>query len=84
MAAARRTALRTYIDTEGTRIFVRGTAANGVLTMTGTAPLQSGEPMMTRVTWTRTATGTLEQVWDVSRDDGATWSFDQKLVYVPV
>ena len=75
--------LRTYIDTEGNRIFLRGTAANGALVMTGSSTLESGERVTTRVTWTRTPAGTLEQVWEVSRDGGATWSFDQKLVYVP-
>jgi hypothetical protein len=51
--------------------------------MTGTVALENGERVMTRVTWAKTAAGSLEQTWEVSRDNGATWSFDQKLVYVP-
>jgi len=66
--------LRTYIDTEASRIFVTGTAANNVLVMTSAT---------TRITWTKVASGSIEQMWETSRDGGATWSFDEKLVYVP-
>jgi hypothetical protein len=75
--------LRTYIDTEANRIFVSGSAANNELVMTGSVPTENGDRVTTRVTWTKVAAGGLEQVWEVSRDGGATWTFDQKLVYVP-
>ena len=45
--------------------------------------LENGDVVMTRVTWTKNTAGALEQVREVSHDGAATWSFDQKLVYVP-
>lgn len=69
---------RTYMDSEGQRIFSRGTVAGGSLVLTG-----ANEGTLTRITWTKMESGRLEQVWDVSNDGGTTWSFDQKLVYVP-
>jgi hypothetical protein len=74
---------RTYMDSEGQRIFLQGAPAAGGLVLNGTAALPNGERVMTRVTWTETAAGTLEQLWEVSRDGGASWKVDQTLVYVP-
>jgi hypothetical protein len=75
---------RTYMDSEGDRIFLQGTPAGSGLALTGTVILANGDPVTLRITWNRTESGSVEQVWDVSRDGGVTWSFDQKLVYVPV
>ena len=74
---------RTYMDAEGGRIFLQGTPVAGGLALTGTVALPDGNRVMVRITWTKTTSGSVEQVWDVSRDGGASWSFDQKLVYVP-
>ena len=72
---------RTYLDTEAGRIFTTGTIAKGALVSTGTTVLENGQRVMIRMTWSPVGT-TLEQVWEVSRDEGATWSIDQKLIYV--
>jgi hypothetical protein len=74
---------RTYMDAEGGRIFLQGTPLAGGLALSGTVALPDGNRVMVRITWTKTTSGSVEQVWDVSRDGGASWSFDQKLVYVP-
>jgi hypothetical protein len=72
---------RTYIDSEANRIFTTGTVVNGALVSTGTTALENGQRVMIRMTW-RAAGETLEQVWETSRDDGSTWSPDQKLIYL--
>jgi hypothetical protein len=73
---------RTYLDTEANRIFTTGTVVNGALVSVGTKALENGERVMIRVTWSAVG-GNLEQAWEVSRDDGATWVPDQTLIYVP-
>ena len=73
---------RTYLDTEANRIFTTGTVVDGALVLTGTTAAENGQRVLIRVTWSAVG-GNLEQVWEVSRNDGATWATDQKLVYVP-
>lgn len=75
---------RTYLDTEANRLFTTGTVVNGSLVMTGSVELPNGDRALTRVTWTKTAAGQLEQTYEISRNDGASWSVDQALIYVPV
>jgi hypothetical protein len=75
---------RTYVDSEAHRIFVSGIVApDGSLVLTGSVAVENGERVMTRVTWSKKANGNLEQLWEVSRDDGATWTVDETLLYVP-
>jgi hypothetical protein len=72
---------RTYLDTEANRIFTSGAVVDGALALAGTTTLENGQRAMTRVTWAAVG-GNLEQVWEVSRDNGVTWAPDQKLIYV--
>lgn len=73
---------RTHIDTEAKYIFATATVVNGALVFTGTTALENGRQAMIRITW-RAIGANLQQVWEVSRDDGASWSIDQTLMYVP-
>jgi hypothetical protein len=72
-----------HIDTEAKYIFTAATVLNGALVFTGTTALENGRQAMIRITW-RAIGANLEQLWEVSRDDGASWSLDQTLIYVPV
>jgi len=74
---------RTSIDSEGNRLFLQGTVNGGALVLTGLVATENGSRVMPRITWTKTPAGTLEQIWEVSRDGGTTWTLDQTLIYVP-
>ena len=82
-ARAAATWSRTYVDSEGEHTLLQGAVSDDRLVLTGSVSAENGDRVIARLTWTKTASGSLEQVWEVSRDGGATWTFDQKLVYVP-
>ena len=73
---------RTYLDSEGHRVFLTGPAAGDGLALTGEVGLPNGSRVLTRMTWTPTSATSLEQSWEVSHDNGATWTLDERLFYV--
>lgn len=75
------TYFRTYIDSEGERVELRGTFTHGMLVLTGAEPIRGAEGAQVRMTWSETSANTLRQVWETSRDGGATWRQAQEITF---
>ena len=70
---------RTYIDSEGERVELRGTFADGRLTLSGTEPGRDGRSVGVRVTLAPVSANVVRQEWAVS-EDGETWETEMSLV----
>jgi hypothetical protein len=70
---------RTWIDSEGERVEVRGTFADGKLVLNGTEPGSDGRSVHVRVTLEQVSARVVRQEWAVS-DDGVTWVTEMSLV----
>jgi len=75
------TYFRTYIDSEGERVELRGTFDNGVFVFTGAESIRGAESAQVRMTWSQTSANTLRQLWETSRDGGATWRQAQEITF---
>jgi hypothetical protein len=78
--ALENTYFRTYVDTEGERVEMRGTFDNGVFTMEGAEPIHGADGARVRMTWKQTSATTTLQTWEVSRD-GETWREVQAITF---
>ena len=72
---------RTYIDSEGERVELRGSFDNGAFVFTGAEPIRGAEGAEVRMTWTQTSANSLRQLWETSRDGGTTWRPAQDLTF---
>jgi len=70
---------RSYVDSEGERMELEGGLEDGALVLRGTEPTRSGSVDVT-IRWQATENG-FDQVWEVSRDGGATWRETVTLQY---
>ena len=70
---------RTYIDSEGERLELRGAFADGRLVLTGTEPGRDGRSVQVRMTLEPVSADTVRQEWAVS-EDGAAWETEMSLV----
>ncbi|HSA57330.1 MAG TPA: hypothetical protein VLE53_16585 [Gemmatimonadaceae bacterium] len=73
---------RTWVDNTGLRLVLTGGLQNGAMVLTGTRRDGSGSLAKVRVTWRPSGTESVEQRWELSRDDGATWSEQRVIRYV--
>lgn len=66
---------QTWIDNQGGSLFLSG-KLEGKSMVLYSEPLQTpnGKPYTNRITWTPNANGTVRQHWEVSNDEGKTWS----------
>ncbi|HEU0299949.1 MAG TPA: hypothetical protein VFR37_10850 [Longimicrobium sp.] len=71
---------RTYVDSEGERVELRGTVVDGRLVLTGTEPGPDGRSLQVRVTLEAVADGVVRQEWAVS-EDGEVWEPEMALVF---
>lgn len=55
----------------------------GRMVLTGQPRAAPGGSVVDRITWTLLDDGTVEQVWDISTDDGVTWETGFRGVYHP-
>ena len=69
---------RTFVDSDGVRLMLEGTLANGSMVLTGKKQGQEGSRV--RVSWIPEGANRVVQRWEVSRD-GADWSNAKELVY---
>lgn len=72
---------RTYIDSEGERVELRGAFSDGVFVFTGAEPIRGADGAQVRMTWSQTSATTLRQLWETSRDGGATWRQAQDITF---
>ena len=70
---------RTYIDSEGERLELRGAFADGRLVLTGTEPGRDGRSVQVRMTLEAVSADVVRQEWAVS-EDGAAWETEMSLV----
>lgn len=72
---------RTSVDTEGERLGMEGTAQDGSIVVTGPTGRAFGPEVLLRVTYTPVGADEFTSLWETSRNDGATWRTDRRLVY---
>ncbi len=58
----------------GIVIHTKGKFADGKMVLEGTSQNQQGNSQLNRITWSLNEDGTVRQFWQVSQDDGETWS----------
>ena len=76
---------QTWVDGEGLRLELAGEYAQGKMTLSGEGRL-TGTPgrLRHRITWSRLPEGgRVRQLWEVSKDDGRTWSVAFDGTYIP-
>lgn len=71
---------RTYIDSEGARVELRGGLVDGSLVLTGTEPGPGGRSLRVRMTLEPVSAGVVRQEWAVS-EDGEVWETEMALVF---
>jgi hypothetical protein len=71
---------RTYVDSEGQRVELRGELVEGRLVLTGTEPGHDGRSLQVRMTLEPVSAGVVRQEWAVS-EDGEGWETEMALVF---
>lgn len=61
-----------WVWREGTTLELEGGLVNGAMVLEGDS-LDEGKPVRNRITWTRRSGGKVNQLWEVSGDNGKTW-----------
>jgi hypothetical protein len=73
-----------FVDNDGrAHIFDHGTVASGSAEFFGPSRGPNGEALLNRIRVVRLAGGKVEQSWDKSTDNGATWVNQFRLEYSP-
>jgi len=66
---------QTWIDSGGTLLELEGGLVDGVMILGGEQPAPGGgQSVRHRISWTPNPDGSVRQLWEASRDDGASWS----------
>jgi len=66
---------QTWVDANGTLLSLDGGLADGVMVLSGQRPAREGSgTALHRISWTPNADGSVRQLWEVSQDDGGSWS----------
>jgi len=71
--AERKTWHQTWVDNNGGVLQLDGRFADGRMTLVGES-LDGGKKVMQRITWERLPDGRVRQLWESSKDGGATWT----------
>lgn len=62
-----------WVWREGTTLELAGEFRDGRMVMEGDGPEPDGSIARNRISWFANADGTVRQLWEISRDGGATW-----------
>jgi hypothetical protein len=62
-----------WVWREGTTLELDGEFHDGKMRLEGASVSPKGEKLRNRITWSRNSDETVRQLWEVSRDEGATW-----------
>lgn len=66
---------QTWVDATAGSLNLTGQFTGGRMVLTGKrVDPKTHQPQIDRITWTPNADGTVRQLWDVSHDDGKTWT----------
>jgi len=72
--ASRKVWHQTWVDNGGLLLTIEGGLSDGSMVMTGTRPRKTPQgEVLDRISWTPLGDGSVQQVWEVSGDDGASW-----------
>jgi hypothetical protein len=72
---------RTYSDSEGGRLEMRGQPSVDPLVLEGDEPLPGAPGARLRMSWQTISASELRQIWEVSKDGGTTWNVAQTLTF---
>lgn len=64
---------QTWVDDRGGFLLLSGGIRDGSMVLSGEMEDAEG-PVLHRITWTPSSAGEVRQLWETSRDGGATWS----------
>jgi len=66
---------QTWVDSSGTLLQLDGGLVNGVMVLSGQRPARDGGGMVLhRISWTPNPDGSVRQLWEASKDEGASWA----------
>jgi len=65
---------QTWVDGRGTLLLLDGGLEGGNMVLRGAERLVQGKPRLDRITWRPVNPGEVHQVWEISSDQGKTWS----------
>ncbi|MDF2179071.1 hypothetical protein P2G88_12495 [Aliiglaciecola sp. CAU 1673] len=65
---------QTWVDNQGQLLQLEGRLEGGVMVLQGPGLSAKGEKHLHRIRWTPNMDGTVRQHWQVSKDDGETWT----------
>lgn len=65
---------QTWVDNQGGTLLLTGGIQNGNMVLSGKSKNSQGQWQLDRITWTPHPQGSVQQVWEVSADEGKTWS----------
>lgn len=72
--AARKVWHQTWVDSQGTLLQLEGGLEGGRMRLEGETVDSAGAKTRQRITWEPTGPGGVRQLWEASRDGGATWT----------
>ena len=64
---------QTWVDQTGGALYLDGGLVDGKMVLSGNRPGKDGNTVQ-RITWTPLDDGRVKQHWEVSKDDGKSWS----------
>jgi hypothetical protein len=73
-----------WVDNSGLRLSLSGSFGDGHMQLSGSRTNPKGEKVTDRITWTPSADGSVRQLWETSKDGGATWQVAFDGLYRPV
>lgn len=66
---------QTWVDSSGTLLQLDGGLVDGVMVLEGKRPTADGSGVaLHRIRWTQNDDGTVQQLWEASQDQGASWT----------
>jgi len=65
---------QSWVDSQGTRLELAGTFADGRMTLEGDSPAANGNSLRNRISWQKLPDGRVRQHWEVSVDGGEKWT----------
>ena len=80
--AARKVWHQTWVDDQGGVLLLEGRFEGGRMVLEGRSPQAEGGEVRNRITWEKAPYGRVRQVWESSKDGGATWSVAFDGIYV--
>jgi len=65
---------QTWVDNQGGNLQLKGQLEDGKMVLhSGKMRSEEGERYTNRITWTPHENGTVQQLWEISKDDGKSW-----------